>query len=233
MAVPVAFSRRASQRYQALDRQYRQISFCRLALQDRPERGPFVGRGRAAGGGRMVQRVHRLHRHADALQRRDALGAAVLVLQHARTAPLAPQQGFARGEQELLRERDGLGPCVRHLFPRKPPPPAGRYRHSGIHAAAFRSSNHVAVFNSGRQAADRGGVFGSLRLTTHEQPHHSSVVRCVVHFVSANTWRSKVKSMTASTFTSLPVVCLISPSWVLIALSLPNPSGLTDLIERV
>ena len=60
-----------------------------------------------------------------------------------------------------------------------------------------------------------------------------AMVRCVVHFVSANTCRSNVKSMTASTFTSLPVVCLISPSWVLIALSLPKPSGLTDLIERV
>src|SRR5262247_120389 len=55
----------------------------------------------------------------------------------------------------------------------------------------------------------------------------------VLHFGSANTCRSNVKSMTASTFTSLPVVCLISPNWVLIALSLPNPSGLTDLIERV
>ncbi len=37
--------------------------------------------------------------------------------------------------------------------------------------------------------------------------------------------------MTVSTFTSLSVVCLIN-RWVLIALSLPNPSGLTDLIER-
>ena len=30
------------------------------------------------------------------------------IFRHARAAPLAPQQGFARGEQKLLRERDGL-----------------------------------------------------------------------------------------------------------------------------
>ena len=71
--------------------------------------------------------------------------------------PLAPQQGFARGEQELLRERDRLGSDVWHLFPRKPPPPAGRYRHSRIHAAAFRSSNHVAVFDQeGKRQIEAG-----------------------------------------------------------------------------
>ena len=71
----------------------------------------------------------------------DAPRSAVLVLQHARAAPLAPQQGCARGKQELLRERDGLRSIVRHLFSRNPPPPASRYRHSGIHAAGFVRQN--------------------------------------------------------------------------------------------
>ena len=79
-------------------------------------------------------RVHRLHRHADPLQRRHALFLRFVILRHARL--------HRWHHSKVLREANNYGENVMFdlLFGTyfRIPPPAGRYRHSGIYSTAFR-----------------------------------------------------------------------------------------------